>query len=452
MAFVDVRSVKAEKQMSLAPLIFMKQVAALVASCFLLLALSASDAHAQLPIKIPPSSSLLAAVTSGHAGLPSIPAACPGCCSSHGGISNSCGTGGRIRCNDGTTSPTCLCSSCGVASTPSPTPTPSQSQSITFNAPTTTQISVHTITLLAFASSGLAVTYVSLDSSFCTVSGSVVTLLRPGTCTIEASQSGNSTYFSATPVIRSFVIGAGPLDYTDMWWAGQAENGWGMSIQQHGNIQFNAIYVYDDAGKPTWYVMPGGTWNSNFTTFSGPIYQPTSAPLNNYNPAQFVAGASPGNVTIAFTSNSTATLQYTIGGISGQKAIQRQEFGSGTSPLNVGDMWWGGSAQDGWGISIVQRTGILFGAWYTYGPDGKVAWYVLPSGMWVGTTYSGPFYSTTGSPWLGATYNPNQLAVTAAGTMTLNFSSATSATMTYTFTGGSFAGTTQSKAIIRMGY
>lgn len=33
----------------------------------------------------------------------------------------------------------------------------------------------------------------------------------------------------------------GPLNYSDMWWAGTAEDGWGMSIQQHGNIQFVAI-------------------------------------------------------------------------------------------------------------------------------------------------------------------------------------------------------------------
>lgn len=45
-------------------------------------------------------------------------AACPGCCSSHGGISQSCGIGGRVMCKDGTTSPTCSCSSCGVASAP----------------------------------------------------------------------------------------------------------------------------------------------------------------------------------------------------------------------------------------------------------------------------------------------------------------------------------------------
>jgi hypothetical protein len=47
-------------------------------------------------------------------------AACPGCCSSHGGISNSCAADGRIYCQDGTISPSCTCTSCNVAP---PTPT-----------------------------------------------------------------------------------------------------------------------------------------------------------------------------------------------------------------------------------------------------------------------------------------------------------------------------------------
>lgn len=46
------------------------------------------------------------------------PDACPGCCSSHGGISSSCASNGRILCRDGTASPTCSCASCGVSQTP----------------------------------------------------------------------------------------------------------------------------------------------------------------------------------------------------------------------------------------------------------------------------------------------------------------------------------------------
>lgn len=42
-------------------------------------------------------------------------AACPGCCSSHGGISNSCASDGRVFCADGTVSASCMCSTCGVS-------------------------------------------------------------------------------------------------------------------------------------------------------------------------------------------------------------------------------------------------------------------------------------------------------------------------------------------------
>ena len=50
----------------------------------------------------------------------------------------------------------------------------------------------------------------------------------------------------------------GGANYSDMWWAGPIENGWGMSIQQHASgVQVNALYVYDIAGQPRWYVMSG---------------------------------------------------------------------------------------------------------------------------------------------------------------------------------------------------
>ena len=264
-----------------------------------------------------------------------------------------------------------------------------------------------------------------------------------------------STLIAATygrGMFRATVAVPGPQNYSDMWWAGATENGWGMSIQQHGQIQLNAIYVYDNAGKPIWYVLPGGMWNADFTTYSGPIYQPASAPLNNYSASQFKVGAAVGNISINFTSSSTATLQYVINGISGQKAMQRQLFGRGTSPLQVGDMWWGGAAQDGWGVSITQQQGILFAAWYTYGADGKATWYVMTDGVWNGNSYSGAFFSTVSSPWLGAAYSPAALQVVPAGTMTLNFSDANNATMTYAFNSGPFAGTTQTKPIVRQPY
>lgn len=268
-----------------------------------------------------------------------------------------------------------------------------------------------------------------------------------------------STLIAATygrGMFRATVASLGPANYSDMWWAGSSENGWGMSIQQHGNVQFNAIYVYDNAGKPVWYVMPAGTWNADFTVYTGPIYRPTSAPLNNYVASQFKVGAAVGSITLSFTSNSTATMQYVIDGVAGQKSIQRLVFGRGTAPLNVNDIWWGGNAQDGWGINLAQQAGIVFGTWYTYGADGKATWYAITDGTWSGTSYSGTFFSTQSAAWLGVPYDVSKLQLVPAsgvtGTMRFDFSDANNATMSYQFTSGPFAGTTQSKPISRLGF
>jgi hypothetical protein len=115
-------------------------------------------------------------------------------------------------------------------------------------------------------------------------------------------------------------------------------------------------------------------------------------------------------------------------------------------------MWWGGPTQDGWGINLVQQGGVVFGVWYTYGPAGKSTWYVFPGGNWSGTTYSGTMYSTSGSAWLGASYNPGQFVATATGTLSFNFAGANSANMTYSFSAGPFAGTTQTRPIVRQPY
>ncbi len=270
--------------------------------------------------------------------------------------------------------------------------------------------------------------------------------------TTSYSVTGVNAAGAGSPAVTTVSIAATAAvnNYADLWWGGNAENGWGLSINQHGNHMFATLYVYDAAGKPVWYVMPTGNWDGAMTTFSGMLYQPTSAPLNNYDPSRFSAGSAVGSISISFTGASTAVLQYTINGVAGQKSIERMAFGSGAAPLNVGDMWWGGSSQDGWGVSIAQQAGTLFTAWYTYGPDGRVTWYVMPTGNWSGTTYSGAFYSTTSSAWLGTAYNGNQLAVTRAGNMSLSFNGDSSAVMTYTFTSGPFAGITQSRSITRM--
>ena len=145
-------------------------------------------------------------------------------------------------------------------------------------------------------------------------------------------------------------------------------------------------------------------------------------------------------------------LSYTIDGISGSKAMVRTPFGGGFTKRDVGNMWWGGSSENGWGINIAQHDDTLFSVWYTYGIDKKSQWFVMSGGSWNNNTYSGPFYSTTGSRWLGAAYDSSALRVAPVGSMILNFTNPDLATFNYVFLSGPFAGTSQTKTITRLGY
>jgi hypothetical protein len=79
------------------------------------------------------------------------------------------------------------------------------SQSITFAA-----IPAHTVgdsfALAATATSGLAVSFASQTPGVCTVAGATATMVAAGSCTIQATQAGNSVYAPAPPVAQSFPV------------------------------------------------------------------------------------------------------------------------------------------------------------------------------------------------------------------------------------------------------
>jgi hypothetical protein len=212
--------------------------------------------------------------------------------------------------------------------------------------------------------------------------------------------------------------------YRDMWWGGPAENGWGMSIVQHGLRLFTVIFAYDAQGKPTWFVLPNGTWNEAGTAWSGALYRPRGTPWFAYDASRLDVRASVGSATLTFNAAaSSARLDYTIDGVAGSKAIERQVYGPTPASIRyVGDMWWGGAAQNGWGIAILEQAPKIFPIWYTYDADGEPTWFVMPVGAWTATgLYEGRMYATTGSPWLGQAYDASRLRASDIGAFRLNF-------------------------------
>jgi hypothetical protein len=79
-----------------------------------------------------------------------------------------------------------------------------QAQTITFNA-IPAQVTGATLTLNATASSGLPVTY-ACTTTKCTISGNVVTFVKAGSCSIVASQAGNSAWLAAPSVTQTVTV------------------------------------------------------------------------------------------------------------------------------------------------------------------------------------------------------------------------------------------------------
>ena len=115
-------------------------------------------------------------------------------------------------------------------------------------------------------------------------------------------------------------------DFSDLWWAGETENGWGINFIQQAEVIFATMFVYGTDNTPRWYVAsnlsPSG---SGSTTFVGALYRTTGP----YFGTAWTGTATPiqvGTMTVAFNSPTNATLNYTVEGTSVTKNITRQTW------------------------------------------------------------------------------------------------------------------------------
>ncbi len=238
------------------------------------------------------------------------------------------------------------------------------------------------------------------------------------------------SYFNTTSAGETF------QSFQDMWWSGFDENGWGMSVAQHGDRLFSVIYAYDTAGKPTWFVKPAGAWDEGLgSTHVGPVYAPRGSPYFAYEPSRFVPGVEQGFLHTSFVGADRGSFRYGIDNRAGTKDIERQDYRTATpAPMQgLGDMWWGGEFQPGWGIAIMEQFGGLFSVWLTYDETGDRTWFVMPGGTWTtSTTFEGRIYSTRGSPWLGQPYDPSRLQLIDVGTFRYRFAGTGNARFDFT--------------------
>jgi hypothetical protein len=229
------------------------------------------------------------------------------------------------------------------------------------------------------------------------------------------------------------------LELQDMWWAGFEENGWGLSVAQHDDRLFAVVFTYDANGQPTWHVLPAGYWagGERYANFVGAWYSPRGTPYFAYDASRLVVGSNSIYSNLEFDYDTVGRM--IVGPYPATtKSLRRQDFtGDKPSPIaGLGDMWWGGPSQNGWGISIMEQFGGLFSVWFTYDGAGLPTWFVMPGGTWTSVnTYEGAVYRTRSSGW--PAYDAKRLQVIPAGTYRYRFQDLEHATFEYSVEGNS---------------
>lgn len=118
-------------------------------------------------------------------------------------------------------------------------------------------------------------------------------------------------------------------DLTDLWWNAN-ESGWGVTATHQREVVFLTFFVYAADGRATFYtasVTYAGTTGQGALVFTGPMYQTTGPWFGTvFNPnAVGVRQVGTANFTAFIDS---ATLAYTVDGVTVNKNLTRQTFRS----------------------------------------------------------------------------------------------------------------------------
>ncbi len=357
-------------------------------------------------------------------------------------------------------------------------------QTITFPA-ITAQTAGTTAALGATASSGLTVTYASTTPAVCTVSGSTANLLAAGTCSITASQAGNTYYPAAAAVSQSFSVKAAPsftlslaspkitlaqgAGTTDLLTVNPA-NGF------NGTVSLTATGLpagVDDAFSPSnststntqfvLYVTPAATPGSytmalNGVSGSQTATTPLTLVVTGTQTITFNAiGAQPvgGTLTVNATATSGLPVTFTVVpngncSVSGNVVTFLNAGNCGVIASQSGNLYYSAAPQVGQIISVVSGPSTPVITWATPAPVAvgtKLSATQLDATASVAGTFAytpalGTAMSTAGTSTLSVTFTPTNttLYTTAKASVVLTVAGANATTINYSSTAQTIRG------------
>ena len=298
-----------------------------------------------------------------------------------------------------------------------------QPQTITFGSLPAKTYGDASFNLVATASSGLSVTYVSSDTSVATVSGSAVTILKAGSTVITASQAGNSSYAAATSVPQTLTVNkAGSTisvtGTTSFTYSGNAQGPGTSSVAGSSGA---VSYSYSGSGygptatKPTsagsYTVTATVAADTNYNTASSSAYAFTiamadqtitfgSLPAKTYGDAPFnLTATTTSGLAVAYVSSNTSVAtvsgtSVTIVGAGSTVITASQAGNSNYNPATSADqtltvafaapagLSYSSTSINGTvGTAIASLTSTVSGSGITYSIDPA-----LPSGLLLNPT------------------------------------------------------------------
>ncbi len=357
---------------------------------------------------------------------------CPGCCSSHGGISASCSATGMVICRDGVASPTCTCASCGVAVTP-PTPIPSCtggrviSGGICVCPAAQTWASIDQVCHATAPASACGVERWNIKTA--SDPGAAGVNVAPIATTIDALVSMQVPAGATTSLSR-----VSPFEYSNF-----AIDGVLTDYRLTEDSDYHLV-LRSARGETMIVEAPHPACVNPASPFLSQIISVRAAIDNAIAPESTFKSA-------ALSMRATGLGFFDE--IHGQRGVAAN--GVELHPLLAiafnpsiplvapianpyTGLWWIES-ESGWGMSLTQRGSILFLAWYTYDTAGAPVWYVITNCPVIGVGCTGDIYKVTGGVSVNTPWNNPTLGIAKVGVGSLQFADTNRGSFSYTLNG-----------------